>query len=131
MSAYDLILGILKSDAEDPAEHIEKLIDRVGWETVRDGVHQVLLEPSLRPHGYAATSVLWGAVLDKRPLDANYTIAVLYRHLRDSAPEPPESLASLENLVWSITSKLKDVGYLSDYEPLKDPAVQRELSRLT
>jgi hypothetical protein len=34
-----------------------------------------------------------------------------------------------ENLVWSITHILKNVGYLSDYEPLRDPAIQAEMAR--
>jgi hypothetical protein len=37
----------------------------------------------------------------------------------------------LDNLVWSIISKLKGVGYQSDYDPLQDPDVLREMKRLT
>jgi hypothetical protein len=35
-----------------------------------------------------------------------------------------------DNLAWSITSRLKGVGYLSDYDPLCDPYVVRELKKL-
>jgi hypothetical protein len=32
-----------------------------------------------------------------------------------------------DNLAWSITSKLKGVGYLADYLALDDPGVQAEI----
>jgi hypothetical protein len=35
-----------------------------------------------------------------------------------------------DNLVWSITSKLKGVDYLSDYNPLTDAGVCAEMERL-
>ena len=59
-----------------------------------------------------------------RSVDADSTIALLHWCL-ERAPAIVD-----ENLVWSITSKLKDVGYLSPYEPLPDPAVLREMRSL-
>jgi hypothetical protein len=35
-----------------------------------------------------------------------------------------------ENLVWSIASHLKGVGYLSDWQPLDDPEVRLYLVAL-
>lgn len=35
-----------------------------------------------------------------------------------------------ENLVWSIATDLKGVGYESDWEPLADPEVRKHLSEM-
>jgi len=131
LNTYDALLAILKEDSDESEEQIDALIRRAGWEPVRDGVYKVLLDPAQREHGRAAAAVFWGAVLDQRPLDPDRTIAVLYRNLRDQPAEAPSVMNSLENLVWSITAKLKNKGYLSDYDPLEDPGVKRELERLT
>ena len=69
------------------------------------------------------TPAFWGAVLDKRDLAADELIALLYHRF------DPDGLAE-DNEVWSIASKLKGVGYLSKFEPLRDPAVAEELQRI-
>ena len=66
---------------------------------------------------------LWGAALDGRDLPADRVIALLYHRL-----DPGDG--GENNLAWSITSKLKRVGYLSDYDPLQDAAVRAELAVL-
>lgn len=61
-----------------------------------------------------------GAVLDKRGLEKDRIIALLYHRLG----------ATEHNLVWSITAKLKDVGYLSEYNPFDDQGVITEMRTL-
>jgi hypothetical protein len=53
-------------------------------------------------------------------LPANELIAWLYHRF------DPDGQTE-DNEVWSITSKLKGVGYLSEYQPLCDPGVLRYL----
>jgi len=137
MGAYENILRILRKSEAEPStcegsreELIEQLIDQDGWESVRDGLFQVLLNRGLVKHGYTVAAVLWGAVLDRRPLDPNYTIAVLERQRCFRLPDEAKDPNSLDNLVWSITIKLKGLEYLSDYDPIGDPAVKREMDRL-
>jgi hypothetical protein len=67
--------------------------------------------------------VFWGAVLDWREVPADELIAWLYHRF------DPEGRAE-DNDVWSIASKLKGVGYLSDYKPLRDPGVLRHLNAI-
>lgn len=97
----------------------------VAWETVRDGMIAVLADDGAAKHWVTATVVLWFGVA--RPMPRARVIALLHHRLM---AESPPRLALDENLVWSITSNLKGVGYLSDYEPLNDPEVQDELKRL-
>lgn len=105
-------------------EAIEALIDEHGWPKVRDGVLDILWNDSQASHWHTAAEVLWGAVLDNRDLPIDTVIALLYyRFDPDGTKE--------DNLVWSITSKLKNVGYLSRYKPLNDPAVVKELTRIS
>lgn len=97
-------------------EVIEGLIDEVGWEAVRDCMLGVLRDDHREAHWRTAIDFFWGAVLDRRPLPADELIAWLYHRF------DPEGQTE-DNEVWSITSKLKGVGYLSGYQPLRDPGV--------
>ncbi len=109
-------------DFED-VEAIAALIPRYGWEVVRDAMLDLLVADD-RPEDdyYLAASVIW-CEMDKHPVPADRVIALLYHRF--------DPLGDQENnLVWSITSKLRGVGYLSDYEPLKDPKVQAELEAI-
>lgn len=44
--------------------------------------------------------------------------------------QKPNEIIELDNLVWSITAKLKNVRYRAYYEPLKDPDVLIEFEKL-
>jgi hypothetical protein len=70
-----------------------------------------------------AAEVLWGAVLDRREIPADRIIALLCYRL-----SPPDEYE--DNLVWSITSELRGIDYLSDYNPYHDPLIQRELEAI-
>jgi hypothetical protein len=104
-------------------ELIEELISQIGWREVCDSL-VYLLKGKRRSQDYeVAAQVIWGAVLDNRALPSDQVIALLYDrlNLQDDIQE---------NLAWSITSKLKGVGYHSEYNPLHDPAVVMELEAL-
>jgi hypothetical protein len=123
MEVRQRILEIFADDRLDDeasetskVEAIESLIERYGWEPVRDFMMDVLRDDNQQAHWRTATNVFWGAVLDKRELPADELIAWLYHRF------DPDGQAE-DNEVWSIASKLKGVGYLSEYEPLRDPGV--------
>jgi hypothetical protein len=112
----------LNDESSDPtrAEAIEALIGEFGWDDVRDCMLDVLRDDHQAGHWRTAAHVFWGAVLDRRELPADELIAWLYHRF------DPEGLAE-DNDAWSIASKLKGVGYLSDYAPLRDPGVLHHL----
>jgi hypothetical protein len=105
------------------AEAIEGLIAECGWQPVCDCMLEVLRDDEQRAHWRVAADLFWGATLDGRPLPADELIAWLYHRF------DPKGDAE-DNLVWSITSNLKRVGYLSGYQPLRDPDVLRHLRRI-
>jgi hypothetical protein len=115
----------LNDESSDPtkAEAIEALIGPYGWEIVRECMLDILRDDSQGSHWRTVAHVIWGAVLDRRELLADEVIALLYHRF------DPEGRAE-DNDVWSITSKLKGVSYLSKYEPLRDPGVLRHLQVL-
>ena len=106
----------------DKCEEIESLIEVYGWEVIQSALVEMLKDIKLDTYDYdVIAQVFWGAVLDKRIIDTNKVIALLYLRFPDGC--------DLENLIWSITERLKGVGYLSDYEPLKDPDVIKEMNK--
>lgn len=103
---------------ETRAEVIEAIIEAEGWEPVQRCLIDVMkndLAP--RRDWISAAEVFWEAALDGRKVEADLIIFLLYKRLK------PDSDYLEENLIWSIASKLKRVGYLSEYEPMQDPAV--------
>ena len=106
----------------DKCEEIESLIEVYGWEVMQSALVEMLKEINLNIYDFdVVAQVFWGAVLDKRIIDTNKVIALLYLRLPDGN--------DLENLIWSITERLKGVGYLSDYEPLEDPDIIKEMNK--
>lgn len=113
------------SPEDNSVERIEGLIEDAGWDVVRACLLAILEDPA-RPvaHWQVVAAVFWGAVLDKRPLPDDRLIALLYVRL------PSDDAGGENNLVWSITSRLRGVEYLSDYNPLADPRVHAELATI-
>ena len=124
------IRTILMNDALDAddcetgkCEEIERLIEVHGWDAIQAILVDMLEDDHLNISDFdVIAQVFWGAVLDKRVMDINKTIALLYMKL------PPDD-EHLDNLVWSITIRLKGIGYLSDYNPLEDPDVLKEMDK--
>lgn len=124
------VIGILNDSAlDDPAspdtksERIEALIAPAGWEALLACLCG-LLHTGDATDWLAIADVFWGAALDKRPMPADAVIALLYGRFQRAGIIDEHS----DNLLWSITCKLKGVGYLADYEPLRDPGVRSELA---
>ena len=111
-----------ESSKADKCEEIESFIENYSWEVIQSALVEMLKDIKLDTYDYdVIAQVFWGAVLDKRIIDTNKVIALLYLRL------PAGS--DLENLIWSITHRLKGVGYLSDYEPLEDPDIIKEMNK--
>ena len=111
-----------ESSKADKCEEIESLIEVNGWEVIQSALVEMLKDVNLNIDDFdVVAQVFWGAVLDKRIIDINKVIALLYLRLPDGS--------DLENLIWSITERLKGVGYLSDYEPLVDPDIIKEMNK--
>ena len=121
-----ILAGDKRDDEEDEiskCELIDQLIPLIGWEAVRTEMLRILESERRLADWKVAAGVIWGAVLDGRPLPVDRMIALLYHRFDPTGDHE-------DNLAWSIASKLKGVGYLSEYKPLDDPLVRRELESL-
>ena len=108
---------------EDAQDRIDELIDAHGWPPVRDYVLSVLEDPHRTIEQWQlAAAVVWGGCCDERALPVDRVIALVYARL------PSDQDSGENNLAWSIASTLKGKSYLSEYDPLADPAVVRELA---
>lgn len=112
-----------ESSRESKCERIEQLVSARSWPTVLIALLDILSTDRRTRDYQVAAEVIWGAVLDGRPLPANRVIALLYHRFDPSG-------RAENNLVWSITSKLKGVDYLSEYNPLNDCEIQAELAKI-
>lgn len=110
------------SDISKP-EKVESLIGQYGWEPICKFFFNILRDDSQEKHWPTAAAVFWDAACDKREIPADELIALLYFRFDPTGTEE-------DNLVWSVTSRLKGVGYLSKYEPLKDPGVAKHFCNL-
>ena len=111
---------VLEDASEDA---INDLCDRFGWDSVQQSLFQVLEDNGKAAHWPTVAAVFWDATLAGRRIQADKLIALLYHRF-----DPYGDVE--DNLVWSITIKLKSVGYLSNYEPLSDPGVMAELKAI-
>lgn len=110
---------------EGKCDLIEALIPKHGWETVQAEMIDVLEDYNRRQKDYLVVAeVFWGAALDKRKIQVDRVIALLYYRLK------PDTGSTENNLAWSIVCRLKDVDYLSEYDPLEDAAIRAELQRI-
>jgi hypothetical protein len=110
-------------DTGSKAECIEALIEEHGWDALLACLCGLLHRGNETTDWLAIADVFWGATLDKRPMPADAVIALLYGRFQRAGVCDEHS----GNLLWSITSRLKGVGYLSDYEPLHDSGVRSQM----
>jgi hypothetical protein len=115
--------AVNSDDGVDPNDAVEALISTHGWDAVCDGLMKILADDSQEEYWRGAMDAFWCAGIDKRPVPADRLIALLHHRF------DPEGTRE-DNLVWSIASTLKKVGYLSDYRPLEDPSVAHELAAI-
>lgn len=107
----------------DPADAIAEAVSTHGWSAVCDCLISILADDSEEEHWRGAMAAFWCAGVDKRPVPIDRLIALLHHRFDPNGFQE-------DNLVWSIASTLKKVSYLSDYRPLEDPAVARELAAI-
>jgi hypothetical protein len=128
MSLTEKVAAILADTAldseDDPrdssrVEELQKLVPMIGWAALETEMLARLAADDDQDHWQVAAGVFWEAVLDRRVLEVDRIIAHLYFQF------PSE-----DNLAWSITTKLKHLDYLSEYDPLQDPGVLAELGAL-
>ena len=110
-------------DTATKAECIELLIAEHGWDALLACLCGLLHTGDAATDWLAIAEVFWGAALDRRPMPADAVIALLYGRFQRADIRDEHS----ENLLWSITRRLKGVDYLSDYEPLHDPGVRSKM----
>lgn len=111
---------------ETRSEMIEEIIEAEGWEPVQDYLLDVLKNDSAPYRDWeSAAEAFWGAALDKRAVQSDLVIALLYLRLK------PDEHSDENNLAWSIVCKLKGIGYHSEYDPMADPDIQAALNSLT
>ena len=112
-----------ESDEPSRAEALEALGNHFSWNEVVDCLLATLQDDNRQHEWKTIALAFYEAVSNGRELPADRTIALLYHRF-----DPDGS--SENNLVWSIVSKLKNVDYLSEYNPLADPAIIAELNQL-
>ena len=115
--------AVYSDDDIDQTDVVEELVSAHGWDAVCDGLMNILADDSQQQYWRGVMETFWCAGLDKRSVPADRLIALLHHRFDPTG-------AQEDNLVWSIASTLKKVGYLSDYRPLDDPAVAQELAAL-
>lgn len=114
-----------ESIPETRSELIEGIIHSDGWGPVQDQLISVLKDDSAPYRDWqSAADVFWEAALDKRDVDFNIVIGLLYRRLK------PDEHSSENNQAWSIVCQLKGVGYNSDYDPMADPDIVAAMKSL-
>lgn len=107
---------------EDPTR-LEQLVEEHGQPAVLTELLRALRDDGRSSEWPGAAIVLWGCVLDRWELPVDEVIALLWHRLQlDRADE--------DNLVWSITAKLKGVSYLASYSAIHDPGVRAHLLAL-
>lgn len=136
MNVAARLYGILtdprfKDDSRDRdmSDAVSELALEVSWPAVDTEMVHVLRDVSQCSHWHDVAACFFGTDCHKRelPFGTTYLIALLYDclRIRPNLGVPEIDIDYAKNLVWSITQNLKGVGYLSDYDPETDPAVQR------
>lgn len=101
-------------------ERLEAVIAEYGWECAQEILFEILCNDGYNKEEYGEVAhVFWGAALDGRKMQSNKVIALLYHRLG--------AFEEYENELWSIVCKLKGLDYLSDYDPMTDEEILREL----
>jgi hypothetical protein len=114
--------------ADNKPEAIYQLVDQYGWAQVYDLLVSILRDESQSQHWGIAQIVLFYASSDHKhgrrqcPMPADSTIALLYHRFPDGIDDGDR--------IWAIVCDLKGVDHWSQYDPLKDSEVCRELETL-
>ncbi len=119
-------LFYLKSNDLDELElekNIASIVQLGTWEDVRNGLLSVLYDndQNLWPE---ALEMVYFLLNREFPFDEVETISLLYNCLSLS-----DTLDA--NLVWTITRTLKSLPYLSEYDPVTDPMIVKQMEHIT
>jgi hypothetical protein len=124
------VLALLEKEQADEEfdlmEAVTELSAQTGWAGILVDALGVLQDVSLAQYWYDAASIIyWGiSRTDELPVPKMAVIARLYWCLI----KYPSFGDDGENLVWSIASQIKGVGYLSEWDPMTDPEVRKYLA---
>lgn len=118
----DLVSDIksLPSDHEDEEEIV---FSKYNWEDIQAALISILLDDHCVKADYEkAVEIVWNAALADKDIQTDLIVGLLYYRLGDSN-DPYEN-----NLIWSITSKLKNLDYAnSEYSPYRDESILKNL----
>lgn len=109
-------------------EAIYLLANEVGWQQLYDLLVRILRDDRQSAHWEIAQIVLFYAASDHQlnirqcPMPVDFTIALLYYRFPNGIDDGDR--------IWSIVRTLKGVEHWSDYDPLEDAAILRELETL-
>ena len=107
--------------ADSAPQAIYGLVDRFGWPAVFEQMVALLRDDPNPEHGEIAQIVLFYAA-GAHPMPADSTIALLYHRF-------PGGITDGDR-IWAIVHRLKRLDHGSDYDPMTDPAILREMDIL-
>ena len=120
---YDQSVG--EDDPFELDEEVYQLAERIGWTSVFDEAVELLKDCEKKDKWYLSASVFCWAADDKIqiPFDWQFIVALLYGCLEIYPNFGEQDPGDGENLAWSTAHVLKGVGYLSEWDPMKDPEI--------
>ncbi|WP_084045889.1 hypothetical protein [Deinococcus hopiensis] len=121
-------------EQEEEEAGLTHMADLYGWKGVFDAVMHVLRHDEYAQNWATAAANLWCLQdhwSERRPGSDDVWIGHLY-HALDRAPTLGVNLEEhdFENLVWSITIKLRGWSYMSDEEPRENSQVQAVMNAI-
>lgn len=117
-----LISEIKTSSLENENEE-ETSFSKYRWDDIQAALIFILLDDNCAKADYEkAAEIVWDAALAGKDIQIDLIVGLLYYRLGDSN-HPYEN-----NLIWSITSKLKNLDYANtDYNPYIDETISKKL----
>jgi len=138
----NIILNLIENELQsDPSEdtfeafeeNINNLNSEYGQYQILDSILEILKDYSYHKCWYLAVSIISWFVEEgdiDLPVKWQELVAILYFCL-DLFPDLGVSEgADGENLVWGIAHSLKNVDYLSEWNPIKDPEIIKYIKQL-
>lgn len=119
---------IAEYGAANKPEAIYLLADKYGWQQLYGQLVQILRNDAQSQHWETAQIVLFYAASDHNhktrrcPMPADSTIALLYNRFPNGIDDGDR--------IWAVVCALKGVEHWSDYDPMHDADILRELDTL-
>ncbi len=109
----ELLTSIYGADCKPGA--LYQLTNKFSWGDLYIQLIKILLDDKSQKSWVVAQTVLWYGSSDKRKIDPNYVIALLYYRF-------PKGIDDGDR-IWSIVCKQKNKPHWSDYNPLEDEKI--------